>query len=180
MREIFKQYGGAILVGTAFTLLMAILFVAWPHGSLLADIGTRVKPEIEQSVNWNDQSDANALATHAKRNNPTIMVKTNLLEQSDARLSDLLTIKDTDGNVWNSSTHSFGAGGTGTVDVLSVKTSGAKELLDDTNVYDKSTETFHFPEPDTYVVQVRIQDHDNVMVVYKVPIAVDMNKPNRN
>ena len=38
---------------------------------------------------------------------------------------------------------------------------------------------FHFPEADTYVVKIRVQDSDNVESTCRVPIAVDMEKPVR-
>lgn len=179
MGEIFKQYAGAILVSVAFTALVAILFVAWPSGSILTDVGNRTSNAVEShSVNWDDQLDADAFNEHASRNNPTVVVNTHLVERSDVKLSDFLTIKDCNGNVWDSDTHAFSDGSSGTVDILSVKNTKGEEFID-RGVYDANTQMFHFPEADTYVVEVRVQDSDNVEATYRMPIAVDMEKPVR-
>lgn len=179
MGEIFKQYAGAILVGVAFGALMAIFFVAWPSGSILTDTGNRTTHAMEShAVNWDDQADADAFNTHASRNSPTVVVSKHLVERSDVKLSDFLTIQDCDGNAWDSDAHVFSDGGSGTVDILSVKNTKGEEFID-RGIYDANTQTFHFPEADTYVVKIRVQDSDNVESTCRVPIAVDMEKPAR-
>lgn len=179
MGEIFKQYAGAILVSVAFGALMAIFFVVWPSGSILTDTGNRTTHAMEShAVNWDDQADADAFNAHASRNNPTVVVNKHLVERSDVKLSDFLTIQDCDGNVWGSDTHAFSDGSSGTVDILSVKNTKGEEFID-RGIYDANTQTFHFPEADTYVVKIRVQDSDNVETTCRVPIAVDMEKPAR-
>lgn len=187
MYEIVKQYAGTILVGMSALLIILMLFKLWPsgNGSVMSAIGAQAKPHMENRVvDWENRVDKDALTSHANRNRPTVTTKRHAIEKISITMTDLLVIKDCDNRDWDSVNQKWinGPGEQpGTVDIISIKNSGGHEVRDEvfngSVVWDKATQTFTFPEPDTFIVNIRITDYDNVQSDYQIPVAVDMQYP---
>lgn len=193
MNEIMKQYGGAIVVVASAVLLFTIIFKVWPveqpdgsfrNGSFLTSVGQQVdKSMSSRVVDWGSHVDGSALNVHADRDKPTAKAKKHAVEKVTISLSDLFLLKDCDGREWRSTDKKWAGMDvvSGTVDVLSVKSSAGVEISDQTFngkiVWDRVTQEFTFPEPDTLFVTLRIMDYDNVEATYRIPVAVDMEYP---
>lgn len=187
MYEIVKQYAGTILVGMSALLIIVMLFKLWPsaNGSVMTAIGEQTKPHMEDRViDWENRPDEDALEVHANRDRPTITSKRHAVEKVSITMTDLFTIKDCDNRDWDAANQKWinGPGEQpGTVDIISIKNSRGEEIRDQVYngkvVWDKATQTFTFPEPDTVIINIRITDYDNVQSDYQIPVAVDMEYP---
>lgn len=190
MQEIVKQYGDAILIGFVGFFLLVMLFFAWPSddGTFLGSVGEQVEQSVDRRVvDWGSQKDGTALNTHAKRNKPTAKTKKHAVEKQMISVTDLFLLTDHDGRTWVSTEKVWKKNGgdtkTGVVDILSIKNSSGQELVDQTYdgipVWNRDTQMLRFPEPDTCLVKLRVMDYDNVEATYEIPVAVDMEYPNK-
>lgn len=176
MQEIFKQYGGAILVSVAFTLLMGMLFVFWPdgNGSFLDAVGAKSEERMEAHVvEWDNKSDGAAFDVHAARSKPRVHVDRHVKEKESTSMDGFLTITNADGETWNSSRKSFTAeNGQGAVEIHSIldsKGQDVKDVISSGPYY----QDYIFTTPDDLVIHMTVTDEDGVRVTYKVPVAVD-------
>lgn len=187
MSEIIKQYSGAILVTVAAVLLFAILFAAWPVkeedgstrlGSVMENIGQEMEKSIDKEhEDWSSHVDGTVFDAHAARNKPTAKTKKHAVELTPIALSDLFLLVDNDGREWRSSDKKWVGSDqqSGAVDILSVVNSSGVDIAP--SVWDRTTQVFTFPEPDTLQVTIRVMDYDNVEATYTIPVAVDMQYP---
>lgn len=184
MYDIVKQYAGTILVGVSALCIIFMLFKCWPTasgstGSVMGAIGAQAKPHMEgRVVDWTNRIDKDALTVHANRDRPTIVTKCHAIEKVTITMADLFTIKDCDGRTWDGAAQKWTGGpgdAPGTVDIISVKTSGGVEIS--ATAWDKAAQSFTFPGPDTVIINIRITDYDNVQSDYQIPVAVDMEYP---
>lgn len=175
MHEIFKQYGGAILVSVAFTLIMAILFVAWPEGGSFIDaVGSRSQDKMETHVvDWDSKGDGAAFDTHAARSKPQVHIDRHVMEGESTTLDDFMTITNTDGSTWSSERLSFTSeAGKGRVEIHSILDSSGRDIKDEISS-GPYYQSYTFAGPDDLVVHMTITDEDGVSATYKVPVAVD-------
>lgn len=176
MHEIFKQYGGAILVSVAFTLIMAILFVAWPEGggSFVDAVGGRSQAKMETHVvDWDAKQDGAAFNTHAARSKPQVHIDRHVMEGESTTLDDFMTITNTDGSTWSSERLSFtGEAGKGRVEIHSILGSNGDDIKDEISS-GPYYQSYTFAGPDDLVIHMTITDEDGVSATYRVPVAVD-------
>jgi hypothetical protein len=186
MAEILRHYGQALLVAAAIALLIALLFVAWPHGSVLTDVGARATTQI-QDTGQSEGAAAASFDKHANRALPTARAKGHITERAAIELTGQFLITDADGATWQhkGDTGEFlfedGTGNGGRVSVESITASDGTELIDDSAdlvntsrlLYDPASDYALFRQAGIYRVRLRIVDHDNTGATYTIPLTVD-------
>ena len=180
MNELFQQYSGAMLVAVSFFLILILLFSKWggegENLSFLEAAGLNISVMLDdKNEGYENDADAKKFEAHATRNKPTIIAKCHAVQRIPIQLSDLFEIKDCDERIWNSATGAFVGSDTksGLVRPISLVGPDGVDVL--STVYDSRTSTFMFTSPDTYELEIRIMDYDNVEVTYLLPVAVDLN-----
>lgn len=193
MDEIFKQYGGAILVSFAFLIIITFFTTGWGGDGVLNAIGRNTLPIIE-SVDKGDV-DSDNLERVLNRDRPKVYIRSNLKEKMDVYILDNFEIVDADGYIWNRSQGAFMSGSSsspGAVYVMNITDSNGRVYYDsmehisriynyqtgvlddaDIGIYQPDTGKIRYPLAGTYTIKLRVVDCDNVEAVVFCRVAVD-------
>jgi hypothetical protein len=187
MPEILRQYGQTLLAAASIALLFVILFVAWPRGSVLADVGARASTQI-QGKGQTAGAAAARFDEHATRALPTARANGHATERTTLQLTNQFLITDADGATWQHSgddTAEFlfedGTGNGGSVSVESITAPDGTQLIETPGdlvntsrlLYDPATDYALFRAPGIYRIRLRLLDHDNTEATYTIPLTVD-------
>lgn len=177
MREIFRQYGSAIISVIAVSLFFVLLFIGWNGGgNIFHSMGSMVS-DLDHEEDFNLHADKVEFDAYAARKPPVVTVKYNVQELTQLYLFDCFSITDNDGFVYNRTTGTFMNGSEshyGAIHVLSIKDENGHEYIDDPNVYNPATQQVYFPKVSTYYVHMQVFDYYNVESDVTMPIAVDL------
>ena len=180
MKEIFEQYGSAILTAIVAGVLFALFFLANPIGpSLLQVMGNAALPDtVARQEHYDDHADKQAFDDYASRKPPTATVDSRAVAGEEVYLLGMtICVSDCEGHYYYPDVNAFAKVDSdeivgGTVKVLSITNSAGEDCTD---WYHKDTDTITFERQGIYQIELYARDYYGVETKFICDIPVDLS-----
>lgn len=174
MKEIYHEFGTAIIAIISAILIIGILFgvTVSGHTGILQIVGNSTDKE---TIDYTSYQDFDAVITWHNRTKPVVVYTASYGRFFENEVTDFLEryyAKDMEGTIYILDqvilTQLFTNQMYGKV--LDIRTEDGTSII---NSYNSVNGTVQFPGAGVYVVYFQVRDKENLTSIWKIPIAVD-------